>query len=121
MTFATEANKTAPTKAERIAAIEAQIIKLQQRIDDIVNDVVRTPAKKVVVLPNVGDVVKFTHGRKTGGTEPRTVEGTVTGVKPSTKVGDKTTPALIKVQIGDGFDASFVTIYPAQISVTIPV
>ena len=107
--------KVAPTKEQRIEAIDAQIAKLQQRKQDLIDGVVRSPAKKVVALPEVGAVIKFSYGRKTATTAPVTLEGTVLAVKPSVVTDGKTSPALIKVQYGEGFDTSTAVIYPAQI------
>lgn len=115
MTDVTNETKAPLTKEEKIAKIEAQIVKLKQRIEDIINGVVRVKASKVVVLPNVGDVVDFTYGRTTPTTSARELTGIVIGVKPATEVDGKRTPALVRVQVGDGFDSEILTIYPAQI------
>jgi len=117
-----EAATAAPlTKEQKIAKIEAQIAKLQQRITDLVNGVVRAvAAKKEVPLPNVGDVIEFTYGRKTATSNPLEKIGTVVAIKPSVLIeleggATKRSPAQLKVQCGDGFDAEFVVIYPAQV------
>lgn len=115
MTDVTNETKAPLTKEEKIAKIEAQIVKLKQRIEDIINGVVRVKASKVVVLPNVGDVVDFTYGRTTPTTSARELTGIVIGVKPAAEADGKRTPALVRVQVGDGFDAEILTIYPAQI------
>ena len=108
--------KAAPTKAERIAAIDAKITKLQEQRYNIENDIVSAPkAAKVVVLPAVGDTVTFTYGRRTPTTEPVQRVGVVIAVKPKTEVDGKSRPAQVKVQSGEGFDAELITIYPAQI------
>lgn len=108
--------KAAPTKAERIAAIDAKITKLQEQRYNIENDIVAAPkAAKVVVLPAVGDTIVFTYGRRTPTTEPVQRVGVVIAVKPKTEVEGKSLPAQVKVQAGEGFDAELITIYPAQI------
>lgn len=109
------------TKEEQIIKIEDRIAKLQQRIADLINGVVRAPTvKREVPLPNVGDVVEFTYGRKTATSNPLEKIGTVVAVKPSVLAeldggATRRSPAQIKVQCGEGFDAEFVVIYPAQI------
>ncbi len=105
------------TKEEKIARIDEQIAKLQQRRYNIENDIVSVAKPKAeVVLPEVGADVLFTYGRRTPTTEPHHRLGRVVAVKPAA-VGEngKKLPAQIKVQLGDGFDASFAVIYPAQI------
>ena len=118
----TTATLSAPlTKEEKIAKFEAQIERIKQKISDLVNGVVRTPAaKKEVALPAVGDVIEFTFGRKTVTSNPSEKIGTVVAIKPSVTVeleggATRRNPAQIKVQCGDGFDTEFVVIYPAQI------
>lgn len=98
------------TKEEKIAHIEKQITALNAKLLDVVNDVVRTPAKKTVPLPAIGDTVSFLRGRNTATTEAVETIGTVVGIKPA---GEKTR-AQLKVQVGYGFDIEFVTLYPAQ-------
>lgn len=104
------------TKEERVAKLRAEIAKLEKKIYNIENDIVEVKAKKEVALPAVGDIVTFTYGRRTATTEPVQKVGTVVAVKPAQAGnGGKTSPALVKVQYGDGFDADFAVIYPAQI------
>jgi len=117
----TEATKTVVrkfsdfTKEEKIAYVEKQIAALNAKLNDIVNDVVRVAVKKTVALPAVGDTVLFSRGRRTATTEPVDTLATVVAIKPAVALeSGKTAPAQIKVQIGDGFDAEFVVIYPAQ-------
>ena len=108
--------KTPLTKAERIEKLEGQIAKLRERLSDVINDVVRAPAAKVVVLPAVGQDVRFTYGRKTATSNPVELVGTVVAVKPaSTNEEGRSSPAQLKVSTGEGFDAAFVVIYPAQV------
>lgn len=116
-TTAIVAVKTAPTKAEKIAQIDQRISKLQEQRYNLENDIVAAPKPaKVVVLPSVGDTVVFIHGRRTSNTEPVQRVGTVVAVKPKTEGAEgKSLPAQIKVQVGEGFDAEFCVIYPAQI------
>ena len=111
-------DKKVLTKEERIASLEAQIAKLQQRLDDVRNDRVVAKAKKVVPLPVEGDVVAFTYGRTTPTSTARELIGTVIGVKPKVEPGEDGkggTPALVRVTVGSGFDIEVLTIYPAQI------
>lgn len=116
MTAATKKKFSEFTKDEKIAHVKAQIAGLTQKLDDIINDVVRAVAKKAVVLPEVGAEVLFTRGRTTATTSPTETVGVVLAVKPAaTTESGKALPAQIKVQVGTGFDAEFVVIYPAQI------
>lgn len=106
------------TKEERIASLEAQIAKLTQRLDDVRNDRIVAKAKKVVALPEIGDVVAFTYGRTTPTSTARELVGTVIGVKAKVEPGEDGkggTPALVRVTVGSGFDIEVLTIYPAQI------
>lgn len=127
MTEATSATSTAKvlTKEEKLAVIDKQIANLQQRRYNVANDIVVTKAAgKVVVLPSVGDIVWFVHGRNTPTTQARTLQGQVLGIKPAV-AGDeathtKSTPALVRVLVGDGIDAETLTIYPSVIT-TAPV
>ena len=103
------------TKEEKLAKITKEIARLQAKYDDILNDRVTVKAKKEIVLPNAGDEVLFTYGRRTATTEPVQKVGVVVAVKPASEKDGKKLPAQIKVQVGEGFDTEFVTIYPAQI------
>lgn len=109
--------KPALTKAEKIAKLEADIKKLQDKLFNVVNDIVTVArAKPIVALPAVGDSVLFSYGRKTLTTNPVLREGVVVAVKPASPgANGKTLPAQIKVQCGEGFDAEFVVIYPAAL------
>jgi len=103
------------SKEEKIAHVEKQIAGLTAKLNDIINDVVRVAVKKTVALPAIGDTVLFSRGRRTPTTEPVDTYATVVAIKPAvTLESGKTAPAQIKVQIGEGFDAEFVVIYPAQ-------
>ena len=123
----TEANQSVTstakvlTKEEKLAVIDKQIANLQQRRYNVANDIVVTKAAgKVVVLPNVGDIVWFVHGRNTPTTQARTLQGQVLGIKPAAEgneaEGVKRTPALVRVLVGDGIDAETLTIYPSVIT-----
>lgn len=114
MTNAT--NAVTLTKEEKLAAIDAQIAKLNQRRYNIENDIVVAKVAKAVVLANVGDAITFTYGRKTATTSPVERTGTVIAIKPAAQLeGGKVSPAQIKVLTGEGFDAEHVVIYPAQV------
>lgn len=114
----TEANKVVLTKEERIAKLQAEIAKLQTKIYNIENDIVPVKAgKKEVILPAVGADVLFNYGRTTATSTVQQLLGRVVAVKPaSTTDAGKKTPAQLKVQVGEGFDAEFFVIYPAQIA-----
>ena len=110
-------NAAAPialTKEQKIAKIREQIAKLEARIVGIETgrDIKVAAAEP---LPDVGSSVSFYYGRRTATTEPVLMGGVVIAVKPVTVVNDKRLPAQVKVQIGSGFDTSFVTVYPAQL------
>ena len=108
--------KVVLTKEEKIAKIKQNIAALEVKLFNVENDIVTAPrAKKEAPLPNVGDTVRFNYGRKTATTEPVTITGTVVAIKPKSEVNGKTLPAQIKVSYGEGFDAAFATIYPAQV------
>jgi len=111
------------TKEQVLAKIDAQITKLQARRFNVENDIaVPKGTAKVVVLPAIGDEVIFSHGRKTATTAPTLLMGVVVALKqagPSVD-GKRGSPAQVKVQVGDGFDAEFFVIYPAQIEGNAP-
>ena len=120
MTDSTNTTSAKPvlTKEEKIAAIVAQIAKLELRKYNLENDIAEPArAKKEVVLPEVGAIVSFVYGRKTATTEPKTITGKVVAVKPATVDGEKKLPAQVKVSYGEGFDAAFAVVYPAQLTV----
>lgn len=105
------------TKEEKLARLDEQIKKLQEKRYNIENDIVAAPkAPKEVVLPAVGDDILFNHGRRTATTEPSQKLGKVVAIKAaSVSAEGKKLPAQLKVSIGEGFDQEFVVIYPAQI------
>ena len=103
------------TKEEKLAEIDAKIAKLQARRADIENGVVAVPKAKIVVLPEVGEEVMFMHGRTTATTVPMLKSGIVVATKEASNHEGKRQNAQIKVQMGSGFDAEFVVLYPAQI------
>lgn len=117
-TPATTNTKPVLTKDEKIAKVKADIARLETKLFNLINDIAE-PArvKKEVVLPVVGAVVSFVYGRKTTTTEPKTITGTVVAVKAAAEVDGKKTPAQVKVAYGEGFDASFAVVYPAQLAV----
>lgn len=104
------------TKDEKIANLKAQIAKLEVRLYNVENDIVVAKVAKVVALPEVGTDVLFNYGRKTATTEPVQKIGRVVAVKPAQALDNgKTSPAQIKVSIGEGFEQEFVVIYAGQI------
>lgn len=114
MSEAQATTKPVLTKEERIAKIEAQIATLTQKLDDVRNDrVPQGKAKKAVYAPAVGDKVLATTGRTTATTQAVIREGVVVAVKTPAE-GEKGA-TQVRVQIGEGFDAQLVTLYPAQL------
>lgn len=115
MTEAT--TKIVLTKDEKIAKVKAEIARLETKLFNLINDIPEPArAKKEVVLPAIGATVSFVYGRKTATTEPKTIVGTVVAVKAATEVDGKKTPAQVKVAYGEGFDAGFAVVYPAQLT-----
>lgn len=107
------------SKEEKLAAITAQIARLNVRFDDITND--REPTKAVKApsyAPAVGDNVIATVGRNSATTQAKLVEGVVTAVKPAVFVDGKAVGATqVRVRINAGsFDEQLVTLYPAQLT-----
>lgn len=116
-TQAAVAAKPVLTKDEKITKVKADIARLEIKLFNLINDIVEpTRVKKEVALPTVGQVVAFVYGRKTATTEPKTITGTVVAVKPAGEVDGKKTPAQVKVSYGEGFDAAFAVVYPAQLT-----
>lgn len=105
------------TKEEKLEAIKAQIERLNQRYDDVLNDRVVTKTAKVVYCPEVGDKVLATIGRNTATSTAKVVEGTVIAVKhPTVDAEGKSVGATqVRVEVGEGFDTQLVTLYPAQL------
>lgn len=107
------------TKEQRLEKIQAQIAKLQQRYDDVLND--RQPqakAKKEVYVPEAGDVVIATVGRNTATSQASTEKGTVIAVKfPEVGEDGKAKGSTqVRVRIKEGqFEEQVVTLYPAQL------
>lgn len=113
---------TAPvvkTKEEKLAAIKAQIEKLEKRYDDVLNDRVPQPAaKKVAYMPEVGASVLATVGRNTATSKATVEEGTVVAVKAAVvgEDGKVKSAAQVRVRIKAGtFDEQLITLYPAQL------
>ena len=106
------------TKDEKITKVKAEIARLELKLFNLINDIAE-PArvKKEVVLPEVGATVSFVYGRKTATTEPKIITGTVVAVRAASEVDGKKTPAQVKVAYGEGFDAGFAVVYPAQLTV----
>ncbi len=123
-TTAAPVAKPVLTKEQKIANITAQIERLLQKKDDLINDRITVAAKKVVALPEVGDVVSFTYGRTTPTSTARELVGTVSGVRAKVEAGEDGkggAPALVRVTVGEGFDLEVLTIYPAQIKSTVAI
>jgi hypothetical protein len=96
------------TKEERIAKIDAQIVKLQAKRQSVIDG---RPAKTKasVALPSIGDEISFNYGR---GVTVTQLSGTVLGVK-----NEPGKPVVIRAQVGEGFDAEIVSLFPSQIIV----
>lgn len=118
-TAAAPAAPVVKTKEEKLAAIKAQIEKLQARYDDVLNDrVVATKVAKVAYCPEAGDKVIATIGRNTATSQAKLVEGVVTAVKHPAVVDGKTVGAIqVRVRVYEGtFEEQLVTLYPAQLT-----
>ena len=104
------------TKEEKIIKIKANIAALEVKLFNVENDIAVVRVAKVVELPEVGTDVIFKHGRTTPTTEPVERIGRVVAVKaPVPKEGGKTTPAQVKLSVGEGFEQEFVVVYLGQI------
>jgi len=99
------------TKDEILAGIKAQIDKLTQKYDDVLND--RQPqvkAKKEVFIPVAGERVLATIGRTTATTQAKVLEALVLGVKVPAP-GEKGA-TQVKVRIYEGtFEEQTVVLY----------
>lgn len=106
------------TKDEKLATIKAQIVKLEQRYDDVLNDRVTVKVAKVAYCPVAGDKVLATVGRNTPTSKAKVVEGTVVAVRHPAIVDGKATGAVqVRVRINEGeFDEQLVTLYPANLT-----
>ena len=104
------------TKDEKIAKLKLAIAAMELKLYNVENDIVTVRPVKVIALPEVGTDVIFKHGRTTATTEPVERIGRVVAVKPSVPKEDgKSTPAQIKLAVGEGFDQEFVVVYLGQI------
>lgn len=114
MSEANQAAKPVLTKEEKLAKIQEQIAKLQQRYDDVLNDRVVARAKKETPVPNVGDKVLATIGRNTATTQAKVEVGTVVAIKfpeEGSKGG-----VQVRVRLYEGqFEEQLVTLYAAQV------
>lgn len=121
------APKAPKTKEERIAGYREQIARLEAKIADLIAGKEAAPkapkvpkVPKIAPLPAVGETLTFTFGRKTPTSNPQEKTGVVVAVRPQQEQvleggATRRTPAQVKVQVGDGFDAEFCVIYLAQI------
>jgi hypothetical protein len=90
----------------KIALIDTQIAALQVKRAALVLE----SANEIDTdTADVGVTISFNYGKG----ENRTVRS---GVVLGRKAAEGKSPALIKVAIGQGFDAEIVTIFPAQIT-----
>jgi ribosomal protein L19 len=98
----------AKTVREQIAAVEAQIAKLNEKKTELtakLGDEVN-PAELVS-----GAQVVFSYGK---GTTVRELTGVITGVKLADPAVAKSS-TLLRIAAGEGFDAQIVTVYPAAV------
>lgn len=97
------------TAIQKIADIDTKIAALNVTRAELVvaseNEV--DPAKLVS-----GAVVTFNYGK---GKDVRVLEGSIIGVKPADPAVPKSA-TLLRVAVGEGFDAQIVTIYPASVT-----
>jgi hypothetical protein len=99
----------AKTIREQIAGVDAQIAKLNAKRSDLVSkqDSEVDPAHIIS-----GSTVTFSYGK---GDTKRELVGVVTGVKPANPAEPKSA-TMIRVAVGDGFEAQIVTIYAASVT-----
>lgn len=99
----------AKTIREQIATIDEQVKKLGEKRAELVakQDSEVDPAHIIA-----GSTVTFDYGK---GETKRVLTGVVTGVKPADPAVPKSA-TLIRVAVGEGFDAQIVTIYPASVT-----
>jgi len=101
------------TKEQKIAKIDADIVKLNEKRQAIVEGREVKASKAPVYIPEVGAAVLATIGRTTATTQAKVVEAIVVAVRQPAE-GDKT-PTQVRIRIGEGFDEQLVTVYPAQL------
>lgn len=102
----------AKTIRQQITDIDTAIAKLQVKRVELEGKLA-SEVDTAAVQP--GRTVTFEYGK---GENKRTLTGLVLGRKdaePGTKGGD-----LVKVAVGEGFDAQIVTIYPSNVSAIAP-
>jgi hypothetical protein len=102
------------TKEQKLEKIDAQIDALVKRRQAVV-DGVELPPKSAVTLPEVNALVHFKYGRTTATTAPLVRYGIVLATRAAVTIEGKTSPALVKIGVGQGFDYEVVTVFPAQI------
>lgn len=86
---------------EQIAALEAKLAALKVQAENEID-----PSSIVA-----GATVSFEYGK---GDTKRTLSGVITGIKPADPAVPKSA-TLIRVAVGEGFDAQIVTIYPTAV------
>jgi hypothetical protein len=102
------------TKEQKLAYIDGQIVKLQQKRDDVLNDRVTVRTAKAVYAPEIGDKVLATVGRNTATSQAKVIEGTVVAVKAPAEGEKGATQVRVRIYAGT-FDEQLVTLYPAQL------
>lgn len=99
----------AKTALQQIADVDAAIVKLQAKRAELVtaaqNEV--DPAKLVA-----GANIEFAYGK---GDTKKNLVGMILGVKLADPEQPKSS-TMLRVAVGEGFDAQIVTVYPAQVT-----
>ena len=98
----------AKTIREQIAAQQAIIVKAQAAIV-VLNTKLGDEVDVALIVK--GAQVTFDYGK---GDTKRELTGYVLGVKPADAANPKSA-TLVRVAVGEGFDAQIVTIYPANV------
>jgi hypothetical protein len=90
----------------KIASLQVERTKLEEAAKNEVNPEALT----------AGVVIEFNYGK---GTEKRVLQGPIVGVKLADPAVPKSS-TMLRVAVGEGFDAQLITVYPAQVTKVIP-
>jgi hypothetical protein len=101
------------TKEQKLAKIDADIAKLNERRQAIVEGREVKATKAPAYVPEVGAAVLATVGRNTATSQAKVVEAVVVAIKAPAD-GEKG-GTQVRIRIGSGFDEQLVTVYPAQL------
>lgn len=102
----------AKTNREKLASVNARIAKLQAEAVTLAANLGNEVDTSKIVA---GRVVDFNYGKAPN---LRPLTGQVVGVKASTP-GEKG-GTLVRVAVGEGFDAQIVTIFPSAVTRVVP-